>query len=243
MLTVILGTDKQARDTAIAETIATYQKEKQTEVVFKDRTVLGTSAILEHVEQQSLFGAKPILIVTDFSVDSESALFWEENIEKIQHGIGIVVAVFETLDKSFAKKLQALNVAIRETKSQAMPSKPKPNTRVFALTDAFLKKDKKATWQIFRELIDRGTEPREIANTLFWSIKTLALVADAVIRNQSSVPGIHPFVFSKTKTVLSLWVVEDIKHALHTLVVRYHEGQFSGGEFDQILEQYFIEMK
>lgn len=242
MLTIVLGTEKTVRDAAIARVIADYKKKHDGEVVFRDALVFGTAALIGHAEQELLFGDKPLLVLTDACADDASAQFLLEHAEILHAGSGQIVCVADSIPKELEKKFTALNITMH-VQAKAEKPKPKGDSRVFALTDAFLKKDKKMTWQIFRSLADSGVEAREICNTLFWSMKTLSLVGEAVVKKETAIPGVHPFVFSKTKQLLGYWTPETLTEAIRGLVTLYHEGQFSGKEFDHLLEQYFLEMK
>lgn len=52
-------------------------------------------------------------------------------------------------------------------------SAPKVNT--FAIADAYGKHDKIGTWVLYRDAIEKGTEPEAISGMLFWKIKQMIL--------------------------------------------------------------------
>lgn len=72
-------------------------------------------------------------------------------------------------EKKYTKYSTITHFDLPTTKKNA----PKVNT--FAIADAYGKHDKIGTWVLYRDAIEKGTEPEAISGMLFWKIKQMIL--------------------------------------------------------------------
>ncbi len=133
-----------------------------------------------------------------------------------------------TLFKKYGEVVGESEKAVKESK----------RFNVFSISDAFIQKDKKKTWILYRSAIDNGIDPREISGILFWAVKNLILVQRS---NSQSDAGLNPFVYKKTEGALNKWKSEELNKCVSDLVHFYHDSQFGKTDFETTFEKFVLE--
>ena len=92
----------------------------------------------------------------------------------------------------------------------------------FSLSDAFASRDRKKTWALFcRAIDDEGFAVEQVHGILFSQIKNMLLVKKNSLVN----PGLHPFVFQKTKYASKNYSEQELKELSTRFVDLYHDAR------------------
>ncbi|MHB1118358.1 MAG: hypothetical protein ACYCZ7_02465, partial [Minisyncoccota bacterium] len=113
----------------------------------------------------------------------------------------------------------------------------RPGFNIFSLGDALGKHDKKELWILYQQAVAAGLEPEEICNTLFWSVKNIALMKDS-----KSDCGLNPFVAKKSRGFAANYTKEEIARLSRSLVTAYHEAHRGGEPMDIALERFILNL-
>ena len=157
-----------------------------------------------------LFGERECFVLNDMlsSLDIPSIL---DEYKTTEH-----IVIFSE-EKSLKKNLKFFEE--RELPVHVFPDemKKKRDNSIFALADAFGRRDKKNLWLLFREEIEKGSSPEEIHGILFWALKNLALV------RQGDTKRMKAFIVKKNQTFLKNFSDEDILRMNAELRRIFHE--------------------
>ncbi len=148
-----------------------------------------------------------------------------------------------------AVSLKKIKVAARETKeftknsgrngsgsSQVFNS---GDFKIFAISDALGRRDRKELWALFTEAALKGISPEEISGILFWQVKSMVLAGET---SDASKAGLSSFVFGKSKRYASNFKREELIKMSGDLVDLYHDSR--RGFFDLItaLERFVLKV-
>jgi len=109
---------------------------------------------------------------------------------------------------------------------------------VFALSDAFFRRDAKEMWISYQKALIKGEKPEAILGILFWGAKAMAL-AEAASSEES---GLKPFVYGKAKSARGRYAQDEFTHLLRGLAVLPHEARRSGEGIEYALERFILGM-
>ena len=88
--------------------------------------------------------------------------------------------------------------------------------KVFELTDAMARKDKKKALAALYKTLDGGEKPTEMLGLLAWQIRNL--LRFKMNPNNPAELKLHPFVLEKTKTAAKLFSIEELKTILSRII-------------------------
>lgn len=147
-----------------------------------------------------------------------------------------IFLVFEPeLDKKIAE-----GIAETKAKTEEYVVKNKANYtefNIFSLGDALGKRNKKELWMLYQEAIIRGLSPEEVCNTLFWTVKNLALIKSSKTKGSQ---GMSEFVEKKARAFAENYTEGEIKKMSQSLVVIYHEAHRGGEPMGIALERFIL---
>src|SRR3989344_9667911 len=133
--------------------------------------------------------------------------------------------VFEPeLDKKIGDEIKATKAEVEEFALNKANTRPEFN--IFSLGDALGKRNKKELWVLYQEALTSGLSGEEICNTLFWTVKNIALMKNARMDDNC---GLNPFVATKARSFAKNYSQEEIASLSRSLVTIYHEDH-RGGE-------------
>ena len=183
-------------------------------------------------EGVSLFGEIQVILL---DTPSSDAVFNEAvlmNAEVLAQSQNHFVIIEESLLAPQKKIYTAHAQKIEECQGDTVA---KFNT--FALTDAFLKRDKKLLWMLYSQAKEAGVSNEEIAGILFWQIKLLRVVEKT---KNSEASGQKPFVYNKAKRALMNFKKGELHTLSRTLVQLYHDGHGGKVDMGNALEQWVL---
>jgi len=168
--------------------------------------------LLEYASSVNLFGVSPTIVIEGFLKEGKDTLL-AKDLKIIQESNTIFIFSEDILKIADQKKYEKYATIEIYTEKKVTQT---PRINVFAIADAYGRKDKVGTWVLYREAIDKGTEPEAIAGMIFWKIKTL-LLSGTIVFN---------------KKLLKKYSGE--------LVELYHESHQGKKDFPIALEQFIL---
>ena len=172
---------------------------------------------LAYLHSQGLFSPHLTLIFDRALESAEGKNLFKESAGTL-HTHPAQVFVIETAlsaedKKLFPKGITPVDFGKKETEERLLP---------FALSDAFLRGDRKGAWVEYHKLLLGGVSPEEIHGTLSWGVRS-ALIA---LKTKSAAEaGLKPFVYTKSKRVGEQRGVENITQLSRSLVAVYHRAR------------------
>jgi DNA polymerase III delta subunit len=186
----------------------------------------------EIIFSKSLFGPQTL---TFFDINQKDfASDFLKNKEKFESSENIFVfSAKSSLVKSEGLKSDK-NFVLHEVKNGVLK---KEFANVFGLSDAVARRDKKQAWLLYRKFIEEGLSPEEIHGTIFWQIKSLAIVE---VSNDYTEAKMKPFVFTKAKSFLKKFKEGEVKSWLGKLVEIYHKSHRGEYTLENALEIFIL---
>lgn len=182
----------------------------------------------------SLFGATQMILV---DTPSEDPLVFDEVMSELalmKESSNNFILIEESLLAANKKKIETHATHIEES---ILPKTEKFNA--FALTDAFLLRDKKKLWLLLQEGEKEGVSGEQAIGLLFWQIKTLRLVEKTSSAEEA---GQKPFVYSKAKRALSSFKKGELDTLSRDLLKIYHDGHLGKQDINLALEQWVLKL-
>jgi DNA polymerase III delta subunit len=110
---------------------------------------------------------------------------------------------------------------------------------IFALADAFSRKDKKSLWLLLQEARLAGLSAEEIIGTLWWQLKTLRL---ASVTGSAAEAGMKDFPYQKAKRSLVHFKPNELTTLSQQLLTLYHDGHGGRRDIDVALEEWVLKV-
>lgn len=113
----------------------------------------------------------------------------------------------------------------------------RPAFNIFSLGDALGERNKKELWVRYQQAVLAGLESEEICNTLFWTVKNMALMKNTPSGNNAD---LNPFVAQKARTFAKKYSMDEIVELSRTLMTTYHEAHRGGEPMHIALERFIL---
>lgn len=227
MLYVLIGTDFEKIKKRIAE-IA-----KGHELVRFGEAAEPFANALSRLGASGLFSRKVALHLDKPLEDADAKVLVLENAKAFANEEMPVILTASALDAETKKKIpKNASVEVFEAKTNEEAA----SQSTFALTDAYVKGDRKQTWVLYRRFIEGGASPEEIHGILSWQVRALVLASKAKNADEA---GLKPFVYTKAKSALSKMSTnpETISRELVSL---YHQSRMGAGSLEDLLEMFLL---
>ena len=118
-----------------------------------------------------------------------------------------------------------------------------PTFNVFALTDAFGRRDRKRLWIEFRKAVSReGNDDgffMYVNSMLFWQVKSMLL---ALLSKNPTEAGMKPFTYQKAKTFLKNYTKEELEKLSSKLMELPHDAHRGIGDLEIGLERLVLDI-
>ncbi len=238
MIYLFYGTDREKiveKTNGIIETLRL--KKPDSAFVRIDAENLAGLNIDEYVGGQGLFENKFIVLLDGVLFHKESDLSGASELKKIAESKNIFIVREGDLSAKDLTKIEKHSEKTQELSKEKSAKKDEFN--VFSLTEKILNRDNIGAWMLYREALERGSEPEQLSGIIFWQFKALALAESC---NTAGESGLNPFVFSKSKNALKKWPAKDIKNKLTELLMNYHESRKEGVELSLALENFILKI-
>ena len=187
--------------------------------------LIGGQGLFEQkciVELDSLFGSQ-----ADYIAHALPRLAASQNIFFITEGL-LDKKTVEKI-KSHAEKVQEFSLVKKEVVR---------DSRIFAITDALGRRDRKNFWVLYQKYLFLGGVPEELHGLLVWQAKAmlLAQAEGATAKNTK----LNPFVFKKSLGFSKNYSDAELKELSSRLVALYHDARRGAVEFDTALEKFVL---
>ncbi|MDD5152554.1 MAG: hypothetical protein PHS95_00930 [Candidatus Pacebacteria bacterium] len=236
MIYLIYGNDR-AKGLAKFQSIREKLVKNGTQVeTIKEGSISG--AMLDEIgTARGLFDKSTLFIfesILEKKTEQELLASYAEVLEKSANSF----LVFEpSFDKELVKEVSKYVTEIIECSAKKFDARPAFN--IFSLGDALGKRNKKELWVLFQQAVSAGATPEEIAGTLFWSVKNMALIKMAEPRDDA---GLNPFVAKKTRTFAKNYSEKEIADLSRNLMALYHEAHRGGEPMNIALEKFILSL-
>ncbi len=238
MLYFFFGKDKSALRRTKDQTVeACVKKNPQADRVQYSDVDFSMDGIVPLISDTNLFGTKSIVELYNIFDNDAYAAFVLENIQAFQASTNQFMFIENALTADIVKRIEKAGATISRFDAKAIAKKEYTS---FALSDAVAHRNKKESWILYAEAMERGLAFEEILGTLFWQMKTLSLVKTAA-KPDAATLGINPFVFKKSLSAASRFTEEEIAQSLARLVGIYHESHRGTLDGQVALEQFILE--
>lgn len=231
---------EKAREKAY-ELVEQLLKKKPNASFYKiDADNFTKDSLKEFQESQGLFENKYIVLLNEILKEKETQEIILEELDALKESPHIFIFVESKLVKAIVGKIEKRAEKIQEFSGPEKKEK-KDEFNVFALTDAFGRRDRKGLWVLYTQTRIKNIAPEEIHGLLFWQLKNMMIV-DSLDGATGEETGLSPFVARKAKEFARNFSREEL-HALSSkLVSLYHNARRSGPELGVALEQFILEM-
>ncbi len=197
----------------------------------------------EHAGSVSLFGGLSVIVFDDVLADKENRSGILARARELAESDNLFVFLEQKALKETLTAFSGAGATVTEFLQKAKHTEHSGRTKtsagfdanVFALTDAFARKDKKNSWVLLQQAFAAGKSPEEITGLLFWQIKNLLLVKDP--RASAATLAMKPFVFSKASVAAKFWEHADLENAASALVRAAHESRRGETDAESALER------
>ena len=229
MINLFIGFDTA---TAKAQAREEAQKAKRELIVFGE----GAEAferVPSYLVAQGLFSPKLALMLDRPLENSEGREIIKEHIDSfIESEIPVFIienALSAEDKKLFPKSIKPVEFGKKEKADRLLP---------FAMSDAFLKGDRKGAWIEFQKLMIGGAQIEEIHGTLSWAVRSALVAAKTAGPDEA---GLKPFVYTKSRRVAEKLGVEKVENISRRLVTLYHNARAGGADMALTLERLILE--
>lgn len=228
MIAIFYGNDRLRLAKAANDFIA---KQEVDEIISFDESSISVEEFLNFVEQGALFGGKKLIKCDGVFEKDEMLNVVIEQVDVLANSDNIFVFLESSILASDLKKLKPYSKICEEFK---LLEKKKETFNVFSLADALARRDKKSLWVMYQKALRSGKTPEEISGTLFWQLKTLAIL------EQGGGKTLSPYVVSKNKSALKNFKSGEILNITSRLVEGYHGARRGIGDMEVILERFIL---
>lgn len=231
MLSVFFGNDigtVRANAFGFIKTITTAET-LVTQITTKEYT---EGILVDLAGGASLFGSTQVILIDTPSEDPGVFDAVMGQLPLLKESVNHFVCIEGPLLAAPKKKFEAHAEKIEES---TLAKVEKFNA--FALTDAFLNRDKKTLWLLLREGEREGLSDEQAIGLLFWQIKILRLVEKTA---SAEAAGQKPFVYSKAKRALSNFKKGELEVLSRELLKIYHDGHLGKQETSLALEKWVL---
>ncbi len=186
-----------------------------------------------YVSSQGLFSSE-ITLLLDRPLETPDGKTLIKKSAQMLHESDTAVFVVETALSVEDKKLFPKGVKTVDFGKKEAPFRPLP----FALSDAFLKNDRKNAWIEYQKLRLHGISLEEIHGTLSWGVRSTLL---ALKTKTPEASGMKPFVYSKSRRIGEQRGQKTIEALSRKLVAVYHQARAGKVDMGLGIEKLILE--
>ncbi|MDP2705203.1 MAG: hypothetical protein U1D31_02550 [Patescibacteria group bacterium] len=211
-------------------------KKPDASVVFIDKNSWSEEKFENLIEAQGLFSEKNIIVLDSLFEEKEIEPALTRTLSSLKQSKNIFVIIEKAPSSVLRSRIEKSSEKTQFFDISDEKDEKKPN--VFSLTDAVSQGDRRKAWVLYEKFIRQGVSAEEIHGALFWQIKALSL---SLTSKTAVEAGLHPFVFSKSKTAAVKQGKQKTEEMLSSLVRMYHESRRGGEGLEDALELFILE--
>jgi DNA polymerase III delta subunit len=240
MIYLLYGSDSDKARTKLHELVATLIKKKPdaSHERLNDET-FDASRLEELIGGMGLFSSKAIIEMQNIFRNKDAKEAVLEKIKDIGKSDNIFVFLEGELTKSDLAKFEKNAEKVQVFELKTYGEIKKDEFKIFSLTDAFGKRDRKQLWVLYTKAKMREIAAEEIHGILFWQVKAML---QALQTKTAQEAGLNPFVFQKSQSFLRNFEEDEVKNISSQLVSMYHQARRGITDFDLALEKFILEV-
>ncbi|MDQ3077001.1 MAG: hypothetical protein M3Q63_03055 [bacterium] len=194
----------------------------------------------ENISGMGLFSQKTIVEMDNVFRNKEAKEIVLDRIKDIGKSENIFVFLESVLTKADLTKFEKNAEKVQEFESLSAEAAPRDKTfKIFSLTDAFGKRDKKQLWVLYTKAKMSEIADEEIHGILFWQVKA---ILQALSAKNAKDAGLNPFVYQKSIGFSQKYSHAELKRISSDLVSIYHNARRGITPFDLALEKFILEV-
>ena len=199
------------------------------------------SSIEEHALSSGLFSTKNSIVLENIFENKDAKDFIFEKIKLLRDSDNIFIFLETKPPKEILSLFKKEAVSAVSFEPEEMSTSGR-EFNIFALTDAFGKRDKKEAWIIFQKAVMAEVAAEEIQGVLFWQIKSMILSKDKKADDAGAKEtGLNPFVFKKSVAYSKNFTSEELKNLSSEIVALYHDAHRGLLDLNIGLEKFILE--
>ncbi|MDQ5953083.1 MAG: hypothetical protein QG551_311 [Patescibacteria group bacterium] len=189
-------------------------------VIFDDQS-FSKGVIENYLSSNSMFSSEMVFIFEHVLENNEIKEYIFEKIKDFKESKHIFFFLESSIKKTELSKIEK---HIEKSFIFEEDAKKTKDFNIFAVTDAFGRRDKKETWVIIQKALRSNVPPMDIANILIWSLKNMLLVKDKKgTEEEIKKTKLNPFVFKKSLSASKNFKGSELKNLLSGLIFLYHD--------------------
>ncbi len=238
MLYVIYGTDiDKVREKASALRDALTKKKPDASLFTMTGEDVSGERLDELVASQGLFENKYIVYADRILENRDANDVVYERLPLMKESPNVFIMLEGKLLAEAKKKLEKYAEKMEE---HALKDAPKKQSNdIFALADAFGKRDAQSLWVLYRKAIDEDAVPEEVHGIIWWQAKSIALAMTGLSPVET---GLNPFVHKKAQSFAKNFTREEMNTILSDLVRMYHDAHRGKHDFKIALEKFALDL-
>lgn len=214
-------------------------KEGKVSFFTMDDYLFEESKLEEYIFGRGLFESQFVVVLRGVLEDKEAEDFVLSSLDDLKKSPNIFIFLETAVSGSILSRFKKVAEKVEEFKQPTSKTQP---FKLFSLTDAFSRKDKKKAWVLYQKALSDGAAPEEMVNLLFWQIKAMLLVkglpnSPAEIKKT----GLHPFVFKKSLSFSSNFTTRELRGLSSRLLSIFHENRRTNRDLGVELERFILE--
>ncbi len=237
MLYFLYGEDKdkaRAKATGLVETLL---KKKPDAAFFKLTDENFSEAHFEeYIGGQGLFENKYIVLADGLFGNKEIKEFVVKRLKDLKESQNIFILREGETDKATLTKIEKNAEKVQEFALANAPQK-KEEFKIFSLTDAFGRRDRKALWVLYQQAKLANVEDEQIHGILFWQVKNMLV---SMQTKSAADAGLNPFVFTKAQGFARNFKNEELVKKSAELVELYHDARRGIHELGSAMECFIL---
>ncbi|MBA3551175.1 hypothetical protein H0W32_03135 [Patescibacteria group bacterium] len=195
----------------------------------------------ENISGMGLFSQKTIVEMDNIFRNKEAKEIVLDRIKDIGKSENVFVFLESILTKADLTKFEKNGEKIQEftEPASAKALAGKDTFKIFSLTDAFGRRDKKQLWVLYTKAKMSDVADEEIHGILFWQVKA---ILQALSAKNAKDAGLNPFVYQKSIGFSQKFSHTELKKISSDLVSIYHNARRGIIPFDLALEKFILEV-
>ncbi|MCC2630565.1 MAG: hypothetical protein K0S38_374 [Candidatus Paceibacter sp.] len=193
----------------------------------------------ELIGGMGLFSQKAIIEMITVFRNKEAKEAVLERIKDIGKSDNIFVFLEGDLTKADLAKFEKNAEKVQEFELKTKGEEKKEAFKIFAISDAFSRRDKKQMWVLFTKAKLNEISAEEIHGIIFWQAKAMLLAAQTKNAKEA---GLNPYVYDKSRASLNKYTLDEMKAVSSKLVSIYHDARRGIHDFDAALEKFILEV-
>ncbi len=235
MLYIIHGNDRQKGRGEFQKLRDSLSAHGENVVVVSEGSV-SKETLSEQAVTRGLFGEVSIFIFDGVLEKKEDQEIVARTVSLLAESPNHFLVFEPVLVKEFADEARQGAKEMIDCSVKKIDERPAFN--IFSLGDALGERNKKELWVRYQQAVLFGLESEEICNTLFWTVKNMAIMKSS----PKGTTDLNPFVAQKSRSFAKNYEAQELAELSRALMTLYHEGHRGGESMSIALERFILRL-